>query len=62
MAKNRYQKIVERADKKRPYKVSEIIKLLEKSQESFVMKMKVLTPDGGTFEYSWSERDLGDSS
>lgn len=57
MAKNRYQRIVDREDKKRPYKVSEIMDLLSKSQDSFVMKMKVLTPEGSTFEYSWSERD-----
>lgn len=54
--KNRYEKILSRKDKRRPKFVSELMDKKHIPKNGLVLKIKVLTEDGGTVTSEWSEK------
>jgi hypothetical protein len=53
---NRYEKILARPDKRRPSFVSELPNDKYIPQNSLVLSIKVLFPNGGTMKVDWSEK------
>lgn len=55
---NRYEKIMTRADKRRPSFLREIETLIFKNcGDALVLDLKMLSPHGTLVRYSWSEKD-----
>lgn len=58
MKLNRYEKILARPDKRRPFFVSETtsVKALKYLQQGMVLNIKILHPNGDITIFSWSEK------
>lgn len=58
MAKpHKYERIMQRIDKRRPETLAEFFRKHEACKECFVMNIKLLTPESGEMQMSWSEKD-----
>ena len=60
----RYEKILARADKKRPMYVEEVIEdvFLKNYPNAMVLDIKVLLPTSSTIRISWSEKTADNSA
>ena len=59
---SKYERIKNRPDKRRPMYVKEVAtaRYFKECPEGFVLKIKVLTPSGGTIEVTWTEKDANE--